>query len=146
MANIKTETFTATMANAHGRPLTKLEVKEGFAPLPASIEYEVTYDALLDIASVKEVNEYPKDADIVDFVNAKRKANARQKAGTAKLDSLGRIIPTAENDDDLKLKNIFDTLMLMKNKDGSKQYTVAEARATAETVLGLKWSDDGASK
>lgn len=141
MANTKRETFSGNMENFYNRPLAKIEVKEGFAPMPASIKFDASYDKLLDIASVREVGEYPSEDDILAFVNNKRKANARQKQMQKEVDDRGGIRPTLLNDDQLKLKQAFDVLMAQTTPDGSKKYTEDEAKAKASIFLGIEWAD-----
>lgn len=135
MANVKAATVKGTMENAYNKPLSQIAVKEGFAPLPKSLDFSGDYEEIVDIESVRELNEYPKDSDIVDFVNAKRRANARQKAMQKVLDDAGAIRPTLENDDQLKLKKMFDVFM------STKKYSEAEAKALASSTLGIEWSE-----
>jgi hypothetical protein len=83
---------------------------------------------------VNEKNEYPKDSEIVTFVNARRKASARQKAMQAAVDAAGIVKPTLENDAQLRLKNIAKSLVA-----GGK--SEAEAREIASTITGEVWAD-----
>jgi hypothetical protein len=58
------------------------------------------------------------------------------------VDDLGAIRPNLENDDQLKLKQAVAPLLAQKNPDGSKRYTLAEARAKAAEFLGIEWDDE----
>jgi hypothetical protein len=69
-------------------------------------------------------------------VNAANKQTARQAALTAALDAAGIVRPTIENDDQLRLRNMFTVLM------SSKRYSEEEARELAATNLGVEWADD----
>jgi hypothetical protein len=119
---MKTEKFEGKIENAYGKPLA------------SALSYEASYDAFDGIDELRAANEFPKDSEIVDFVNAKRKANARQKAMTATLDAAGIVKPTLENDDQFKLREMVKVLTA-----GGKK-TEAEARQIASTVLGIEWA------
>jgi hypothetical protein len=63
------------------------------------------------------------------------KVKARAASLTAALDAAGIARPTLDNDEQLRLKNIYDSLIA--NKMSHEQ-----ARETAAKVLGLTWADD----
>lgn len=69
-------------------------------------------------------------------VNAANKQTARQAALTEALEAAGIVRPTIENDDQLRLKNMFTVLM------SSKRYSEEEAREIASTNLGVEWADE----
>jgi len=114
---MKTETFKGTVAQAYGQTL------------PTAIAFEGTYGAFENISEVREKNEYPTDDEIVSFVNARNKANARQKAMTAALDAAGVVKPTLENDKDFAIRNMVKILVAQ----GKSQ---SEAEQLAQTLLG----------
>ncbi|MGV1006918.1 MAG: hypothetical protein ACOYEV_19630 [Candidatus Nanopelagicales bacterium] len=114
---MKSETYKGTISQAYGQTLSK------------SIEFNGSYDAFENIEEVKAKNEFPSDDEIVSFVNARNKANARQKSMTAALDAAGIQKPTLENDADLRLKTMVKTLVA----SGKSQ---EEAESLAKTLLG----------
>jgi hypothetical protein len=119
---MKTETFDGVMENAYGKKLD--------APIAFSGEYEA-YENHAEVVSAKdELNE----KEVVDFRNNQRKANARQKAMQAALDAAGIVKPTIENDEQLRLKKMYDVLVANKA-------THDEARAVAAATLKLNWAD-----
>lgn len=120
---MKNETFEGVMENAYGKPL------------PTPIKFAGDYPAFEGIVEVREANAYPKDAEIVDFVNNRAKANARQKAMQAALDAAGIVRPTLENDSQLRLKKMYDILVA----NGSSH---DEARAIAASTLKLEWDTE----
>lgn len=69
-------------------------------------------------------------------VNAAAKQTARQASLTAALDAAGIVRPTIENDDQLRLKNMYTVLM------SSKRYSEDEARELASNTLGIEWADE----
>lgn len=95
--------------------------------------------------------EMPSDEDILDLVNNKRKANARQKAMSDALataakaferDNPGKdnpyVRPTLENSDDLRVKNMVDAMVSQKKADGTALYaTRQDAEKLARQILGL---------
>ena len=117
---MKVEKFEGVMENAYGK---KLE---------SPIKFGGQYDAFENIAEVNSAIAYPKDKEIVDFLNTKEKANARQKAMQAALDAAGIVKPTLETDSQLRLRKMYDILVA----NGSSE---AEAKAIAATTLGLSW-------
>lgn len=120
----KTIDFTAVAEKAYKKTLE--------TPIP----YSGNYSAYTDIAEVRAANDMPSDAEVLKFRNTERKTKARQAALTAALDAAGIVKPTEENDDQLRLKNMFKTLM------SSKRYTEAQARELAATTLGVAWDED----
>lgn len=73
--------------------------------------------------------------------NTERQNNARQKALQAALDAAGIVRPTAENDPQIGLRDMFKTLQTAKLPDGSRRYTDAQAREIAATTLGVDWAE-----
>jgi len=71
--------------------------------------------------------------------NTERQNNARQKALQAALDAAGIVKPTAENDPQIGLRDMFKTLQTAKLADGSRRYSDEEAKSIAATTLGVEW-------
>jgi hypothetical protein len=134
---MKTEKFSGEIENAYGKPLHELALKEGSTPLAkgSKLKYDASYNAYETAEEVKTGNDWPKDEDVVKFVNTQKKANARQKAMQAAQDAAGIIKPTLENDDQLKLKKMYDIFIAAKN-------TPDEARAKASAALGIDWASE----
>jgi len=74
---MKTETYKGTVESAYGNALA------------TPVKFEGTYDAFESYAELETAKEIPTGDDIVSFVNARRKANARQKSMTEALDAAG---------------------------------------------------------
>jgi len=119
---MKTVSFNGVIENAYGKKLD------------APITFDTTFEAFETKAEVEKANELLKDEEIVDFRNAQRKANARQKAMQAALDAAGVVKPTLENDEQLRLRKMYDIFVA----NGS---THDEARASAAAALNLTWAD-----
>lgn len=73
--------------------------------------------------------------------NTERQNNARQKALAAALDAAGIVKPTAENDPQVGLRDMFRTLQTAKTLDGSRKYTDEKAREVASAMLGVEWAE-----
>ena len=84
---MKTEKFTGTLENAYGKQLT------------TEVKYAGEFEAFESIDEVKTKGEFPKDSEILSFVNTKRKNNERQKAMTAALTAAGIEKPDPNNPD-----------------------------------------------
>lgn len=113
---MNTETFKGTIESAYGSPITPLK-------------FNGEYDAFETLDEVREAGELPKDSEILEFVNNKRKANARQKKMTEVLTANGINKPTLE-DPQFQLKSMIKILVATgKTED--------VARQIAETTLGV---------
>ena len=119
---MKTLTFDAIAETAYGKTLD------------APITYNGTYDAFDSIDELKAANEYPTATEVVKFVNAQRKANARQKALNTALDAAGIIKPNLENDEQLRLREMVKILVAAGKSD-------TEARQIASITLGIEWAE-----
>src|SRR5215510_5768378 len=103
---MKTETFAGSIENAYGKPL------------PKPVAFEGNFEAYENIDEIRAANDFPSNDDVVDFVNNKRKASARQKSMQAALDAAGYEKPTLETDEDLQIATIVKALLARKDKDG----------------------------
>jgi len=114
---MKTETFAGTVENAYGQPLS------------TAIKFSGSFEAYESIEEVKEKNEYPKDSEIVSFVNAKSKASKRQAAMTSALEAAGITKPDL-SDSGVQLKTMVKVLVAAgKSED--------QALQIAKATLGL---------
>lgn len=116
---MKNEKFTGTIESAYGKAVS-----------PA-IKFDGTYSAFENVQELTDARKYPTDADIIQFVNNKEKANARQKAMQAALDAAGYEKPTLESDVQLQLKTLIKVFI-------ANGKTEQEAVNIAETTLGAK--------
>lgn len=117
---MKTEKFEGQIESAYGKTIE-----------PA-LKYSGEFGRFENIDELRSRNEFPKDSEIVDMVNARRKANARQKAMTAALDAAGYEKPTLENDVQLQLRTVYKALVA----NGKSEQ---EARDIASRTLGVAW-------
>jgi len=111
---MKTETFGGTIETAHG---TKLDIP---------IKFTGSFEAYENLDEVRSANDFPNDESILDFVNNKRKANARQQSMTASLEAAGIVKPTLETDENLQLQQMVKVYMAR-----GKSREVAEKLAAA---------------
>lgn len=111
--------------------------------LPTPLPYRTTFEELQSYDAIP-AKEMPDQDDVLTLVNNKRKANARQKVMNETLDAAAKaftaanpgkdnpfVKPTLESSDDLKVKNIVDSLL------ASKKYDKDQATALAKQMLGL---------
>ena len=122
---MQTEKFEGTIEQAYGKAVS-----------PA-VNFEGDYTKYENIDEIRTANDFPSNDDVVNFVNAKRKANARQKAMQAALDAAGYEKPTLENDEDLQVKTIVKALLARKNADGTPVHTQDSAEKAAKATLGI---------
>lgn len=119
---MENKTVSGVMENAYGKPLA------------APIAFEGEYTAYASFQEVVDAKDELKPEEVVKVRNEQRKAAARQKAMQAALDAAGIVKPTLENDEQLRLKKMFDVLVA----NGTPEAT---ARTQAETILNLKWAE-----
>lgn len=118
---METEKFSGETESAWGVPIPKLV-------------YNAEVEKFSNINEVRAANEYPKDTEVVDFVNAKRKANARQKAMVQAWIDAGYQKPTLANS---PAKRFYDMVEILESAGKSN----AEARAVAGATLNLNPED-----
>jgi hypothetical protein len=131
---MKIEKIEGTMESAHSKKLTELLLKDGTLNTVAKIDYVTSFEAFENMAEIKAANAYPADDVIVDAVNNKRKAAARQKEMTKQLDDLGIVKPDIKNDVGLRFKKMYDIFIAT----GS---THNEARAETAAALKAEWPE-----
>lgn len=74
---MKADTFKGTVESAYGEKLA------------TPVSFSGTYDAFESYDELKTANELPSNDEVLSFVNAKRKNNARQKSMTEALEAAG---------------------------------------------------------
>lgn len=119
---MKTETFSGTIESAYGKPVS-----------PA-LKFDGKYEAFESVEEVRSKNEFPSDDEVVNFVNNKRKANARQKSMQSALDAAGYEKPTLENDDQLQLRTLYKVFIAAGKGE-------QEAKDLASSTLGKAWAE-----
>ena len=120
---MKDETKSSETSTAYGKKLD--------TPIP----FTFSWKAYENIEEVKAANDLPSDEEVVKFRNNQKELSARGKALTAALDAAGYKKPTIENDEQLRLREMFKVLM------ASKKYTEEQARTLASTTLEIEWAD-----
>lgn len=115
---MKSESYKGTIESAYG------------SPLPEAIKFSGSFDAFESYEEVATANDLPKNSEILDFVNNKRKANARQKSMQDALTAAGINKPTLE-DPQVQLKTIIKALVASGRSED-------EATKVAEATLGVK--------
>lgn len=121
---MKQNSKTATVESAFGKKLdTPIEFTFGWTSYETPVELDAAGDGLSKEEQVR-------------VRNTQRENRARQRAQAAAFEAAGIVRPTEENDDQLRLRNMFKTLM------SSKKYTEEAARKMASDVLGIEWADD----
>jgi hypothetical protein len=103
--------------------------------LDTPIAYDYKWTAYANIDEVRAANDVLTDDEVVKVRNVERQNNARQKALQAALDLAGIVKPTIENDEQLRLREMFKVLM------ASKRYTDEAARELASNTLGIAWAE-----
>lgn len=91
--------------------------------------------------SAKGAGRWLSDADILAVVNRQEGNKARQASLTEALKAAGYEKPTAANDPQVALRDMFKMLKGAKLPDGTPRYTESQARETASTMLGTAWED-----
>lgn len=74
---MKTETFKGEVSSAYGETL------------PKAVKFEGSFEAYENAAEIRSANDWPSDEDVVNYVNAKRKAAKRAKSTEEALTAAG---------------------------------------------------------
>jgi len=126
---MKTETFKGEMKSAFSQQLDKAlkfhGTYEAFGPDKDNYT-DADWDAAIE--EIRAKNEFPKNEDIVNYVNNKRLANARQQKMNEVLNENGIERPNLETSEKLRFDTMVKVLIASKMSE-------AEARATAATAL-----------
>jgi hypothetical protein len=109
--------------------------------LAQPIAYEYSWEVYENPEELKAANDQLTLAEQVKVRAAEAQANARQKALTAALEAAGIVKPTAENNEQVRLRDTYKMLMTAKLADGSPKYTPEQAREVASTVIGADWAE-----
>jgi len=94
--------------------------------LPKSLTYSGEFQVYENIGEVKSANDMPSDEEVVNFRNTQRRNNARQKFMQEALDTAGIKKPTLETSEELRIKNIVDSLVA-SGKSAEEATTIAKA-------------------
>lgn len=109
--------------------------------LDKAVPYSFSYDAYESFEEVEAAKDVLSNAEQVKFRNDQKASNARTKAYNKALTDAGHEKPTEENDDQLRLRTVRNSLLTAKLPDGSPKYTEEQARQVASTVTGVDWID-----
>jgi hypothetical protein len=126
---VENKTGTSVATTAYGKKLD------------APISYDYKWTAYENGEALTAAKDELTLDEQVKVRNTERQNNARQKALQAALDAAGIVKPTAENDPQIGLRDMFKTLQTAKLPDGSRRYTDAQAREVASTTLGVEWAE-----
>jgi hypothetical protein len=110
-------------------------------PLATPIVYDYKYNVYVTDEELVAAKDEMTLAEQRKTRNTEMLNNARQKALQAALDAAGIVKPTAENDPQIGLRDMFKTLQTAKLPDGTRRYTDAQARDIASTNLGVEWAE-----
>jgi len=93
-----TETVSGTISKAFGNDINpSLAFKTTYEAYGPDKQNYTSADWESAIAEIKAANEFPSNQEIVDFVNNKAKANARQKEMQVVLDAAGYKKPVVDD-------------------------------------------------
>jgi hypothetical protein len=110
---MKSETFTGSVGSAYGEKLAK------------EIKFSYSVDQFENYNELEAAKEIPSNADVVDFVNTRRKNNERQSAMTKALEAAGYAKPDP-NDPIVAAQTMIRNLEKMENmQPQQKQMMVA---------------------
>jgi hypothetical protein len=104
-------------------------------PLDTPITYPYSWTEYESFEELQAAKDELTNDEQVKVRNVERKNNARQKAYAVAMTEAGIVKPTAENNEQVRLKDMFKVLMT------SKKYTEEQARELASTTLGIEWAE-----
>lgn len=83
---MKQETFDGTISSAWG------------TPVKPALSFQGTFQAYESAEEIRKANDWPSDDEVLKMRNTERKANARQQAMVAALETAGYKKPTLEDE------------------------------------------------
>jgi hypothetical protein len=116
---MKTEKFAGTIETAYGKPVS-----------PA-LKYAGEVETYESIDEVKAKGEFPKDSEILSYVNARAKANKRAEVMNATLKAAG-IEKPGLTDPEVQFKEMVKILQATGKSE-------ADARQSANAILGTSY-------
>jgi len=108
--------------------------------LPAAVSFDYTWTEYPDTDAMVAAKAELTLEEQLKVVNTDRQIAARAAALTIAQKNAGLVKPTAENNDQVRLKELYKNLQTAK-VNGVRKYTDAEAREVASTVSGVAWVD-----
>src|ERR1044072_8937357 len=106
---MKKETFKGSVSSAYGETL------------PKAIDFNGEFEAYENPQEVRTGGDWPTDNDVVDYVNAKRKAAARAKATEAALSAAGYEKPDHSKPEYRRKRMIADFVAMGVSQDIATQ-------------------------
>ena len=130
------------------KKMSKVAVSFSAFGKPVKKAFKVPYqwDAYESYAEVVEHKATLTEKQHLKAVNAAEQAKARAEALTAAYTAAGYVKDTAATSAQIRLKDMFKTLMLSKTPDGQPKYTEAKAREIAAELVGAEWEDNDAEE
>jgi hypothetical protein len=119
-SDMKSDTFKGSVESAYGEKLAK------------AVDFSGTFEAFENYEELTKANEIPSNDEILQFVNAKRKNNARQKAMTDALEAAGISKPDPNDPKVVVARMLRDIEKLDMPEDQKKMLAeVLKAKQTA---------------
>jgi hypothetical protein len=126
---MRTLKFDGTISSAFSQKLdTPIKFKGEYEAFGPDKDTYLSADWDSALTEIRAANEYPSNEEIVNFINNKRLANARQQKMTEVLKENGIERPNLETSPKFRYDTMVKTLL-------ASGMTEAEARVTAATVL-----------
>lgn len=113
----------------------------GGVKLETPIPFPFEYDEFESYAEMVAANAGLSEKEQLKARNAKLRNASRTEAQNAALDAAGIVRQTAENNDQIRLRDMVKTLLTAKLPNGEPKYSLAQARETAETLVGVEFAD-----
>lgn len=119
---MKTETFKGTVESAYGKQL------------PSAVSFSGSFEAFESYDEVAKANELPSNDDVVNIVNAKRKAAARAKATTEALQAAGIEKPDTSSPEYVR-ESMVKSLMKLHNLSEENARKIVESMSAAASQV-----------
>lgn len=124
--------------------ITKTDTATSFTAFGKKLDAPINYSYSWNEYETKEEMIAAKDELTLEQQmsarNTARQNTARTRQLNATLEAAGFKRPTAETDEQVRLKDMFKTLQTAKRADGTRLYTDEQARKVAATTLGCEWA------
>ncbi len=123
---------------------SKATAKTAYGVKIAPLTYSFGWNEFTTKDEAVSLDKWPSDDDILKRLNEDAKANASSTERNKAFELAGFVKPTAENSDDIRIKDMVKTMLTSKLPNGQPRFTPEQARKIAADTLGIELTEESA--
>jgi hypothetical protein len=138
------KTATGTAKNAHGKPIKDYGIKDAAGNVIRKVGYKFDWQVYPTEQDMLDANDGLSLKEQLKVRNDAAKTTARQAANAAAILAAGIVEPNAENDSQVRLKEVYSGIYGKLRASGkSHEEAHPMAREKAAAFLEEEWEDEG---